>query len=73
VPEIVRHLDTGDGDESDDARILRAFREKGRYLDANGFRHTLGTSVIVSHLNLGENPANARAMSSPVRFEPATL
>jgi hypothetical protein len=57
VSEIVRHLDTGDGYESDDARIFRAFGEKGRYLDANGFRHALGPSVIVSHLNLGENPA----------------
>src|SRR5450432_1948381 len=77
VPQIVRHLDTSDGNEADDARILCAFGEKGRYLDANGFCHALGTSVIVSHRSLGENPATrtgnrfARAYRSGYALEGA--
>jgi hypothetical protein len=49
VPKVASHIHAGNGDEADDAGILDAFSEEGRYFFSDRFGNAVRATGIVRH------------------------
>src|SRR5688572_12338474 len=68
VPEVAGDVYPGDGDETDHARILYAFGQKGCHFFANRFRDAIRATGIVRHDSVNSFArSSARPHGAPKR------